>query len=212
MSRLGLLVGAAAVAIAAFLALRYSQNSTTSLEQPKQALKMPEISKLNLQNWHEFTAPGNQFKVLFPTLPQQANEQLKDPKTKGSRQYEMFVSEKDNGTIFMINIITLLEKPPADSDEKILSGIMNEMVSSSPQSKLKNMKMGRYRNFPALDFSIENQELTIDGKVFVEGNTLYLLSSIAKAATYQPEEFEFFVNSFQLLPKTDSLAAPAKKN
>lgn len=171
------------------------QTTLTGNAAPIVAQKQPEPE---FQNWHEFTPPNGKFKVLLPTLPQHANEKLEDPKTKEPRQYEMYVSEKDNGTIFMISMITMLDNKNAQINEDILKKVINDLLATNPDSKVKKMDMGSYREHPAMDFSIENGPVNIDGKAFIMGNTLFLLTSAAKHENYQHQEFDFFINSFQL--------------
>lgn len=198
MSKIRVLILVAVLAIIALLGLRFMTPSNQSLTESSQP-QIPAISDLQLQKWHEFTSPSGSFKVLLPTLPQHATERLDDPKTKEKRQYDMYVSEKDNGTIFMISIITLLDQKEAKLDESMLSSVMSDMLATNPENKVKLMQMGTYKQFPAIDFSIENNQLSIDGKAFIEGQTLYLLTSVGKINQYMKQEFDFFVNSFELL-------------
>ena len=178
------------------------QPNLTGDPTPASAQKSAE---LELQNWHEFSPPNGKFKVLLPTLPQHANEKLEDPKTKEPRQYEMYVSEKDNGTIFMISMITMLDNRNAQINEDILKKVINDLLATNPDSKVKKMDMGSYHEHPAMDFSIENGPVNIDGKAFIIGNTLFLLTSAAKHENYQLKEFDFFVNSFRLKEPSDLL-------
>lgn len=204
MSRLGILIAVAAVAIALLLVLRFNPTTPAKKMEPdlkSQPVQTAGLSELGLHTWHEYSAP-NHFKVLFPSLPQHASEAKTDPKTKETRQYEMYVSEKDNGSIFMITMITFAEPPQKESEEKLLTNLMNEMLVESPENRLKNMKVGNFRDHTSLNFAIEKDQVNIDGRGFFAGNTLYMLSSIAKMDNYKPQEFEFFVNSFELLPAT----------
>lgn len=206
MSKNLLLAGLAALVIIGFLTFKYSQDYSRSNAQ--QAL-IQEYGEMQFQKWHEFNSPTAQFKVLFPTLPQHATDTIDDPKTKQSREYDMYVAEKDNGTIFMISIIKMMNKD-VKIDENALTAVMDDILVANPQSKLKTMQVGTYQSHPALDFSIENDQVNIDGKAFLEGNTLYLLTSAAKLPNYHKNEFDFFVNSFQLLNLP--VASEAKKD
>lgn len=210
MSKIGWLVIGGALLIGVLLFFKYAQPSTPATGQKPPALKAPDIEKLNLQNWHEFSEPSQNFKVLFPTLPQHATEKTEDPKTNTTRQYEMFVSEKDNGSIFMISLITLLEEAKKDPDEKLLKNVLNEMLTASPSSTIKTMQLGQYQNYPALDFTIVNDQINVDGKVFIVDKTLYIISSVSKLPNYNREEYDFFVNSFQLTSSSAKPETPIK--
>lgn len=194
MSKIWWIIGLTALAIAGFFIFNYSRgfDSTASLHP-----ELKEYAESQFQNWHEFAAPLAKFKVLVPVLPQHGTDTLNDPKTKETRKYDIYVSEKDDGTIFMISMITMMNDE-AKLDENTLKTVMNDILAASPNNKLKIMKMGTYKQYPALDFSIESDQVNIDGKAFLVGNTLYLLTSVAKMINYKKQEFDFFVNSFQL--------------
>lgn len=195
MSKTLWLASGVAVAIVGFLFLR-------TVESPsrvnRQEMTVASNDTKQIQDWHEFSPASEKFKVSFPVLPQHATESLVDPKTKETRQYDMYVSEKDNGTIFMISLITMLENSQAKINDEVLKNVIDDLVSTNPHSKIKSMKMGSYREYPAMDFSIESDKVNIDGKAFIVGNTLYLLTSVAKVEDYKSSEFDYFMNSFQL--------------
>lgn len=199
MSRTIWLVSVAVVAVLVLIVFRSTQDEKNLSAPETKQQAAPDDSEF--QNWHEFTAPSGDFKVLLPALPQHAAETLNDPKTKESRQYDMYVSEKANGSIFMISMIRLLGEVPEKLDENMLPTVINDMMAASPKSKLKAMQMGRFKDYPAIEFSFENEQVSVDGKAFIAGSTLFLLTSVAKQNDRQPQEFNFFTNSFQLLKK-----------
>lgn len=199
MSRSVWVIGAAVVLVAGLLLFRGSQKEGNSPIAALQKENKESLDTTEFQSWHEFVSPTGDFSVSFPALPQHAAETLKDPKTKEPRQYDMYVAEKGNGTIFMISVIKLLDSAPAKLQEEMLPSVINDMMSSSPKSRLKTMKMGRYQEYPSIDFSFENEQINVDGKAFISGNTLYLLTSIAKLADYKRNEFDYFINSFKLM-------------
>ena len=58
------------------------------------------------QDWEEYAPATGQFKVLMPSHPQYISDQTKDKKTNERRKYNTYISEKKNGTVFIINFIT----------------------------------------------------------------------------------------------------------
>lgn len=207
MSRTGVLVTIAAIAIGILLLFQYVFNQSKSgagSPLTKPTLQVPEIASLGVHNWHEYTSPASEFKVLFPTLPQHATENTNDPKTNITRQYDVYVSEKDDGTLYMISRISLPDSAYKEPEETILGNVLNEMMEASSESQLKSKKMVQYRGKPSVDFNIENGDLNVDGKAFLTDHTLYILSSVAKQSNHKVSEFDFFVNSFQLLEKPET--------
>jgi hypothetical protein len=164
------------------------------------------LTKFDFQNWHEFSAPSKTFKVLLPALPQRATENVDDPKTQEKRKYDMYVAQQDNGTIFMISLITFPNLESREEGYEILKQIMNDMIASNPSNKLNMMEEGDYKGYPTIDFSIENGELTIDAKTFIINETLYVLTRIGKSKDYTRDEFLFFINSFELIPSSETSA------
>lgn len=194
MSRILFLLAVSALAIAILVFVRFAQSPPVSREIQEQ---QKQYAKLELQNWHEFTPQSNGFKVLFPTLPQHATEKLNDPHTNESRLYDMFVSQKENGNIYMISVITLLD-PTIKLNESMLSSVVDNMVTASPTTKVTKMEMGNYKTYPSIDFSLESPQGYVDGKAFLVGNRLYMLTGVSNLTNYNRMEFDFFVNSFQL--------------
>lgn len=160
---------------------------------------------VNYAKWHLFAAPNGKFKVLFPALPQHASENVVDPKTKEVRQYDMYVSEKNDGTIFMITEIMFPAPVDTATADTLLKKAMNDMVESNPKNKLKTMSFKDTHSTKALNFAIQNEQIEISGEAFLAGETLYVLTTLGKAGSYNPKEFDFFTNSFQL----SAAAAPA---
>lgn len=196
------LIGALVLALAGFFifkAMKLPESTTTNEDNIG-------LAELNLENWHEFNAPLDQFKVLLPILPQHATKTLTDPTTNDLRQFDMYVSEKENGTIFMISIVTFLDKESEKIDDTLLMNVVNDMLASSAQNQLKSLVPGNYETYPSIDFSIENDQVNIDGRVFLVDKTLFLLTSAAKRELYKRKEFEFFINSFELPPKVSTTA------
>lgn len=201
MSRTGILIGLVVVTIVGLLVFRFS---SFPLSNELNQSKMAKVEEPEFQDWHEFTSPGSKFKVLFPSLPQHATEKLNDPKTQAPRQYDMYVSEKDNGTLFIISQITMPDNPDLKLDETTLANIITEMLAKDPKSKVKKMELSKYRTLPAIDFSIEKDQATVDGKAFLSDHTLYLLTSVSKIGNDNRSEFEFFLNSFQLTSSSET--------
>lgn len=190
------------LAVAGYLIVTQYQNTYKLLPRVEQQV---EVAPFSL--WRPYTSDGGDFSVEFPTLPQRATDTIKDPANGEVRKYDMHVSEKNNGSIFMISLITYTGKEKLDN-RTVLQSVKDEMVASNPNNKLLSSEEGLFQTYPAISFSIENKEAHIDGKAFFVDNTLYLLSYIAKKEHYDSEEYNHFIGSFKLL-KGSQQAAPA---
>ena len=153
------------------------------------------------ENWHEFTSPDGDFKVMLPTLPQHASDMIKDKNNGEERKYDMFVSEKSDGSVFMINVITFAAPPDEKQKDQLRRTMMNDVLKSNPNNNLLRAETTSFKEVPALDYAIENTEMNVDSKVFVTDRALYALTRLVKKERHNQKEFDFFTNSFDLSKK-----------
>lgn len=186
-----------AIVLACILVVRYAKDMYKALP----ATLNSTMTIVPFEEWREFEADEAKFKVQIPALPQHATETVRDPKDQQKREYDMYVSQKNDGTIFMISLITYENDQETSNPTKLLKSIVEEMLASNPSNKLKSLKENLYHQYKAIDFSIENADVHMDGKAFVIGKTLYILSYIAKSADYNPLEYQHFIDSFKLLSR-----------
>ena len=152
----------------------------------------------NFTKWHEFSAPLGQFKVLLPNIPHHATEAYRELKSNEMRQYDLFVSSKEDGTLYTVYLISFPEKKNFKPDIDYLKSFIQEMLKSNSNNKIKSIKSVPYKKGTAVDFIVENQDATIEGKAFFKDNTVYVLSTTSKNENRNKKEFDFFINSFEL--------------
>lgn len=192
MARFAFIATLVIIVVVAFLGITFMKDSYKIL--PINASK--EFTPAPYADWRDFSAPGGKFHVMFPALPQHATQTVKDQKTQQNRHYDMYVAEKEDGTIYMISLIRFQEGKEAS--ETLQKTVVNDLLAANPTNQLKNMKIGSYRTFKTLDFTIANSEMTIEGMTFVDGPTLYLLTTVFRNAFYKPDDFQYFIHSFEL--------------
>lgn len=187
-----------ALALLSVLTIRYSKDYYKILPLQNSDPAKVDLEKYNFQDWKEFESPNGKFQVMLPTIPQQATENIVDQKTGENRNYDMYVSERLNGTIFMISLITFESNPNAAKQEMLLTEMMDDMVNSNPNNELISKAYSEYLGNQALDFRISSVDVNIDAKTFMVDNTMYVLSRVTPSSENDPSEFNFFVNSFEL--------------
>ncbi len=154
------------------------------------------------ETWHDFKAPQGKFQVKLPSLPHHATETIEDSITHEKRLYDFFLSSKDDGTIYAVNTIVFpANKQPSTYNEDFLRDFIQQMLVSNPLNKIKTIEVNPFRGGNALDFKVENAEVTIDGKAFFDDNTLYILSTTARNDHPNGQEFKTFIDSFSLPQK-----------
>lgn len=160
---------------------------------------VPKAVQSNFEDWHLYTSPSESFKVFLPSLPQNASSTLTDKETNKPRTYNTYVSQKPDGTTFIINVITIAEDK--GGDEKLLSDLVNELVHANKDNQLQDVKNSEFRKFKAVDFKMNNQDVTIQGKAIKKGRHIYLISMMKKGDEPDPNEYLFFINSFEVIEK-----------
>lgn len=176
------------------------QNPFQTIEAPP-AFQATSNASLhtNFEKWREFQSVRKTFKVLLPALPQHVADKIPDPATGEIRKYETFIAAGDNGAAFMINAITVPKKLEFNASDDAMKAAVTDIISRNKENKLHDLKSSKFHDYPAYDFFITSNDMTIAGKVFTQGNIIYVLSMIAQTALYNPGELEYFINSFQLL-------------
>jgi len=198
MTRLFVIIALLALAVSLFISVKFF-NDAYKVIPINPATEAETVGEY--QDWFPYESSVGGFKVMLPLLPQEASQTVIDPKTQQENHYQMYVAQENNGTIFMINVITYPSAPDAGGKLILLKGLMNGMVAADKKNELIEMTTTDYQGMPALHFSIENEERTIYAKEFMKGNTIYLLFVIAKPDQLQDAKakFAYFVKSFNLL-------------
>lgn len=156
-------------------------------------LEVPQFAE-----WREYEPDTKRFKVMLPDPPQYAKESVEIPKTNKYRRYEMYVSEKLNGNIFMISLITYPEGVDISDKDDLLQQIVEEMMESKKNNKLNKNEKTTFEGHPAVDFNITNEKFNVEGKTILVDRTVYLLTYIAKIPDFILVEYEYFIKSFEI--------------
>lgn len=175
----------------------------------KDTYKVPNVSESSMQSnphafkdWREFTPPSGRFEVQLPATPQYAKDALVIPNTHTKRLYEMFVSEKIDGTLFMISMITYPKEVDTSNPQEMLRGVIDELRHSNPLNRLINLENSSYQSHPAIDFDMLSPQFKVQGKALMDDKTIYVLSYAARKDDFDTSEYQHFMDSFVLKPKT----------
>lgn len=196
MTRIMMILAALLIALAAFLMFR-NQANDSKITPPavKTPIEVQASADSDFHTWNEFTSENGLFKVLLPGIPQYVTDMVIDQKTLEPRKFETYALAANNGSAYVINVISL--PPDSKPDEAALKAAVTDMLDRNKENKLKHMEMGTLHGKPALDFSFNNNEVSIEGKVLSHQNQIYILSMIGKDDVFDKKNFDFFVNSFE---------------
>lgn len=186
--------GLFAFLIASLLGMYYIKDSFKIL----QVNTHPDWKDMRFQDWHEYSSPTGKFKVLLPTLPQRATENVKDPHSNGVRHYDMYVSEKQNGTTFLVSLISFPSNADVQAQKTLINTFITDMVATNPKNELKELSQVQYKDQEATSFQIVNDQLVVNGIAFTKVDTLYVISTLFKKDNQNKMDWDFFMNSFEL--------------
>jgi hypothetical protein len=155
----------------------------------------------NFSTWSEFVPQSGLFKVTLPHSPQYAKDLVAIPNSDKKRRYDMYASEKIDGTLFLISMITYpLDVKTSPSDE-ILKETVEELKRSKPDNRISKSNNSTFETYPAVDFGITSPEFDVEGKAFIVDQIEYVLTYVTRKNDFDPVEYQYFIDSFKLLNK-----------
>jgi hypothetical protein len=161
----------------------------------------PTMMVVPFADWREFISTASGFKVSVPDYPQQASQAVPIPNTNKKRKYKMYASEKVDGTVFMISVITYPSVADLSPPAVVVEELISEMVGKNPNNHLEKITHTTFKGHEAVDFVIQNPERKVDGKVVVIGKVLYLLTYIAKNQNFSEDDYKHFIETFDFINK-----------
>jgi hypothetical protein len=153
----------------------------------------------NFATWKEFIPRSGLFKVLLPHAPQYAKDYISIPNSDQKRRYDMYVSEKIDGTVFLISVITYPPEADTSAPKEILRQNLDELMHQKPDNQLTKLLNTMFQQHQTLEFSFENRDLHVEGKAIQHDHIVYMLTYITNKQNFDPEEYHHFVHSFQIL-------------
>jgi hypothetical protein len=164
---------------------------------PVDAMRARDESASPYLEWQKYTPLSNAFTVMMPLIPQHATEKITDKNTGAVRLYNMYVAEKANGTIFMVNLITFVEGISEEDGPKILNTLMEEIIGSGKDIADFSLEQKTFKKAPSLNFSYTKGGRAIHTILFRNKNIIYMLSSVGSIEHFNPKDFVFFTESFE---------------
>ncbi len=159
-------------------------------------LNEPPPGQDPIESWTEFTGNADEFTVMLPTPPQYANEKLKDPTTGEQRVYDMYVSEKLDGTLFMITRIVYPGESKLDSNA-VFDQIKKELMSMEEGAELLSEVPAEFLGHPSTEYAITGPSVRLQAKAILESNKLYLLTYVVNKDQFSSREFAVFIDTFR---------------
>lgn len=153
----------------------------------------------DFSTWKKFIPSSNLFEINLPNPPQYGKDYVQIPGTDKKRRYDMYASEKLDGTLFLITVITYPPNYDTHDSFKILQENIDDLMHQKVDNRLNNLLQSQFQNHDTLDFSFENKDFIVDGRSIHDDPIVYMLSYITKKNNFDHEEFQHFIDSFKIL-------------
>jgi hypothetical protein len=154
---------------------------------------------INFSTWQMFRPRSGLFEVLLPHSPQYAKDFVPIPGSELMRRYDMYASEKIDGTLFLISVITYPKEGENTEFSDILKQTVDELMRTKPDNKLSKQKESVFNGLRSMDFTMVNREFNVEGKVFMTDHIVYVLSYVTRKGEFNNVEYQHFIDSFKLL-------------
>lgn len=176
----------------------------------EEALK--EIPPTNISNgWRNFEPQSGKFSVDLPVIPQHASDMINDNATQQLKRYEMYVAEGSDGAVYMINLVTYQNPEDVKDKSGLFQSFMDDMLSSNPRNQLVSSSDIQFNGLEGKDFQMKNDDATVNSKMFLDGNTLYVLSKVASPSIPENGDYQRFISSFKINKLDDNSNNKFKK-
>ncbi len=155
----------------------------------------------NFKNWRKFIPRSHLFKILLPHSPQYAKDFLSIPNSDKKRRYDMYASEKIDGTLFLVSVINYPSEIDLNFTADVLRDNIQEFMHNRPGNQLVKLVKGIEEGAKSYDFRFEKQDFRVEGKAILDDHTVYMLTYIAHIDNFDSNEYDYFIHSFQILGK-----------
>lgn len=149
--------------------------------------------------WKKFVPSSKLFEVYLPNPPQYGKDFIKIPDSDKNRRYDMYASEKLDGSLFLISVITYPPEYDTSQSLTILRQNIDELMHQKAGNHLNTLLNKMFQNHSSVDFDFENKEFKVEGRAVHDDHIVYMLSYITKKENYSEDEYDFFINSFKIL-------------
>jgi hypothetical protein len=147
--------------------------------------------------WVQYASDEGNFIVHFPKKPELATHTFDVPNSDKTVDFNEVKAKKSDCT-FSVSYLELPKKWRIFSAGTLLKGAIGVVTDHMPGAKLIEKKQGKHKNYPSLDFRMQQGEDLIEGRLILVGSTLYKLTVIYPPDATQENQHVPFLDSFDL--------------
>lgn len=174
---------------------------------------IPAAEKEVKEDWKKFSSTQNGFTVDLPTIPDHVSQKVDIPQTDLSIKYDTYISEPSESVVYVISVWYYPAEIDMSKPEVNLQDGFGGMLSALPGSQVLKMEIGEIKgDFKALDFLVKHEDVFFQGKLILVYNTLYQVFSVYKENMDVKQNYDRFIDSFNLVNPGQNKPAPKKES
>lgn len=161
-----------------------------------------DLVELKEQPWPLFQPDHHRFEVRFPMTPNKLTDLVLDSRTRNKRYYEIYLAEDPERTAYLVTSITFPEEKDFSKADRFYQEYIQEMLASNPNNELIQQQPAQFLGRDGLDFDVTNGAMTTANRIFLDGEILYLLSTVSSGQPLERQraKLDHFASSFKLTP------------
>jgi hypothetical protein len=172
-----------------------SESEVAAVEQAPN-LKAPQPLTAE---WRDFHSPAGRCRVKFPSNPEHVSQKLTTPEIGYDMRYDAYISALDKQTVFMLLVAQYPEYVDQTYAQLSLEAFLNGILTYNPDNQLIFADLLLVNGHEALDFFIRAGGVYFKGRALMVKNSLYLIAMECDVQIYDEQNYNQFVNSFQLV-------------
>ena len=148
--------------------------------------------------WKEYTPSNGKFTVIFPEKPSHEEGVLQLPAQEQGVNYDEFKSYQTKKVYYSVSYIEIPKRLKIAGSNRILHGALDLIVKHTPGATVVSENSTKHKNLKALDFHISQGEEEVQGRLILDGTTLFRLTAVYPPALAGQLQHEDFINSFEV--------------
>ncbi|MBS3903099.1 MAG: hypothetical protein KGZ30_01850 [Anaplasmataceae bacterium] len=152
-----------------------------------------------LAEWNEFHSVAGRCRVKFPSNPEHVTQKLTTPEIGYDLRYDAYISSLDKQTVFMLLVAQYPDYVDQTYAQLSLEAFLNGILTYNPENQLIFADLLLVNGHEALDFFIRAGSVYFKGRAMMVKNSLYLVAMECDVQIYDEQNYNKFVDSFQLV-------------
>ncbi len=150
--------------------------------------------------WQQFYAVANNYRVAFPERPEHLQQTLSSQDEQFDMKYDVYVAANNQREVYMVLVAQYPDFVDDSYAELSLETFLNGILHQNAGNQLIFADLVEVQGYKGLDFFIKSSDgVYFKGRAVMAKNQLYLLAMECEVQNYVESNYNYFVNSFQIV-------------